>query len=395
MMRKIKVQPIQSPVAEFDRADPPKPPPTRSRFVRLIPSVLLRTSSSEKVCPTEEVQSVREGFGDFEPSSVWLANMVQNFMEENSNNNEEKMQHISIRCGRRRCKCFNGVDDSSDDEPDCFGGCFGESNASSAVEACDNLKSLVPCSSVVERKLLADTAKIVERNTISKQKAKGCLEFVTDGLVSLGYDASICQSRWEKTPSYPAGEYEYIDVVHEGERLLVDIDFRSEFEIARPTKTYKAILQTLPVIFVGKPDGLEGIISTMTDAAKQSLKKKGLHFPPWRKAEYVKSKWLAPYTRISPTLKPPSATKSNPNPELLKSYSKTCSPITPTDSELPTAEEDQDHELVFPFPEDDYDTTTSSATMEGVAKEWSPTPPCMKPKTGVRVVTGLASIMKE
>lgn len=102
------------------------------------------------------------------------------------------------------------------------------------------------------------------------------------------------------------GEYEYIDVIIEGERLLIDIDFRSEFEIARPTKTYKTILQTLPFIFVGKSDRLQRMVSVVSDAAKQSLKKKGMHVPPWRKAEYVKAKWLSPHTRNAPSSSQPS-----------------------------------------------------------------------------------------
>lgn len=94
------------------------------------------------------------------------------------------------------------------------------------------------------------------------------------------------------------GEYEYVDVIIEGERLLIDIDFKSKFEIARATKTYKSILQTLPYIFVGKEDRLQRIIILACKAAKQSLKKKGLHVPPWRRAEYVKSKWMSPYVRV-------------------------------------------------------------------------------------------------
>lgn len=80
----------------------------------------------------------------------------------------------------------------------------------------------------------------------------------------------------------------------------MDIDFRSEFEIARPTKTYKAILQTLPYIFVGKADRLQRIIPVVSEAAKLSLKKKGMPVPPWRKAEYVKAKWLSPHVRQAP-----------------------------------------------------------------------------------------------
>lgn len=97
------------------------------------------------------------------------------------------------------------------------------------------------------------------------------------------------------------GDYEYIDVVIQGERLVIDIEFRSEFEIARSTKTYKSVLQALPNIFVGKCDRLQKIISIVSEAAKQSLKKKGMPVPPWRQADYVKAKWLSPYTRLELT----------------------------------------------------------------------------------------------
>ena len=82
-----------------------------------------------------------------------------------------------------------------------------------------------------------------------------------------------------------------------GERILVDVDFRSEFEIARSTKSYRALLQSLPSTFVGTADRVSEIVTVVSAAAKQSLKKKGLHFPPWRKPEYMRAKWLAPHER--------------------------------------------------------------------------------------------------
>jgi len=68
-------------------------------------------------------------------------------------------------------------------------------------------QGLVACSSVHERDLLADTAKIVDKNKICKRKDTFCRKIVTDGLLALGYDVSICKSRWEKSPSYPAGTF--------------------------------------------------------------------------------------------------------------------------------------------------------------------------------------------
>ena len=96
-----------------------------------------------------------------------------------------------------------------------------------------------------------------------------------------------------------AGEHEYIDAVvgKEEVRLIVEVDFRSQFELARSTKAYRAALQALPPLFVGTPDRLGQIVAVVAEAARQSLKKKGLHFPPWRKPEYMRAKWLSPHVR--------------------------------------------------------------------------------------------------
>ncbi|CAM8988387.1 unnamed protein product [Rhodiola kirilowii] len=221
---------------------------------------------------------------ELEPSSVCLAKMVQNFIEETSD--------ASTKERRNRCNCFTSNNDSDDEFHD-------QISTLSQPESIDLLKSLLPCSTVAERKLLADASRIFEKNKLHKRQDNETRRFVTDSLASLGYDASICTSRWDKSPSHPAGEYEYIDVILEGERLLIDIDFRSEFQIARPTGSYKSLLQSLPFIYVGKAERLKQIVLIMAEAARQSLKQKGMPFPPWRKAEYMNSKWLAPHSRAA------------------------------------------------------------------------------------------------
>lgn len=107
------------------------------------------------------------------------------------------------------------------------------------------------------------------------------------------------------------GDYEYVDVMMRDDknggmvtRLIVDMDFKSEFELARPTESYKELNDILPNIFVGTEEKLDKIISLVCSAAKKSLKKMGLHVPPWRKATYMQSKWLSKDCKkisISPT----------------------------------------------------------------------------------------------
>jgi uncharacterized protein (TIGR01615 family) len=204
------------------------------------------------------------------------------------------------------------------------------------------MQSLIPCASVAERNLLADASKIVDKNSKVFKGKNDLRKIVAENLQSLGYDSSICKSKWHKTKSHPAGtffpnffeifylnfwlksehliwkieccgfdfdfdsgDYEYIDVFVEGERLIIDIDFRSEFEIARSTGTFKAILQFLPYIFVGKSDRLRQIVTVVSEAAKQSLKKKGMPVPPWRKSEYMVAKWLSTScSRVNPSPSP-------------------------------------------------------------------------------------------
>lgn len=95
------------------------------------------------------------------------------------------------------------------------------------------------------------------------------------------------------------GEYEYIEVmIDEDEngkkvRLIVDIDFKSQFEVARPTQYYRDMIDSLPVIFVGSDNKLCKIISMLCCAAKQSLRQKGMHVPPWRTITYMQSKWFS------------------------------------------------------------------------------------------------------
>lgn len=183
------------------------------------------------------------------------------------------------------------------------------------------------------------------------------------------------------------GDYEYIDVIIEGERVLIDVDFRSEFEIARSTSSYRMILQCLPYIFVGKTDRLLQIVSIASEAARQSLKKKGMHIAPWRKAEYMKSKWLSPHTRITQP-KLTNLPENNAIEEPARPESK------PGNQDVLECEVG---ELDLIFGEHSSEESGSPAKNTPPAMTWQL--PAIKPKSLERgnkvVVTGLASLLKE
>ncbi|KAL6581683.1 hypothetical protein OROMI_005697 [Orobanche minor] len=378
----MRIQPIDS-----IRSEAVKPPVLRSRLKRLFDRPFngaLKVSTSEKTNAGGEKDGVAAAVvADFEPSSVCLDKMVQNFIEDN--NEKQSSAAAAAKCSRNRCNCFNGnSNNSSDDELDFFSDSI--SANSSFSDLSDSLKSLIPCESMAERNLLADTSKIVEKHNKSCKGKHDLRKIVTDGLIALGYNASVCKSKWEKSSSIPAGEYEYIDVMIKAERLLIDVDFRSEFEIARSTSGYKAVLQCLPYVFVGKTDRLLQIVSVASEAARLSLKKKGMHIAPWRKPEYIKSKWLSPHTRIKQQGK-------------LTKDDAVEVPLPETEAENREVLDPEFGELDLIFGEN----VASPDVARSPAKEVDPMMtwqlPAVRPRSLDRgnkaVVTGLASLLKE
>uniref|UniRef100_A0A453GW38 Plant-specific domain TIGR01615 family protein n=1 Tax=Aegilops tauschii subsp. strangulata TaxID=200361 RepID=A0A453GW38_AEGTS len=117
-----------------------------------------------------------------------------------------------------------------------------------------------------------------------------------------GYDAAVCVSKWQGFDKIPGGDHEYIDVIIDNdltgpERLIIDIDFRSHFEIARAVDPYGTLLDSLPVVYVGTLPRLKQFLNVMVDAAKWSLKQNSMPLPPWRSLSYLQMKWHSKYER--------------------------------------------------------------------------------------------------
>ncbi|RLN33925.1 uncharacterized protein C2845_PM03G21610 [Panicum miliaceum] len=371
---------------------PPRVSMFRRLMVRVTPAERLASDGKER-----EKEERPPATGDVDVGSVGLDRMVQSFMEDNA--------AVVERPPRGRCNCFNGNQDGSDDED--FDYFLPSASASApaaapaaAGDALELLKGLVQCASTAERNLLADASRIAERcgkgGCGSGRKKADVRRAVADGLRALGYDAAVCTSRWDKGPSHPAGEHEYIDAVVAAEpgagaatatRLVVEVDFRSEFEVARPTKAYRAALQALPPLFVGTPDRLGRVVALVADAARQSLRKRGLHFPPWRKPEYMSAKWLSPHARAGVPDKP-SPAPALPTPVSASSFSGEFELRFDEKPKAPdgtAGEEKKITVVVSPSPWRPEEPEASKQSPPPLA----PAPPQVKGK----VVTGLASVL--
>ncbi|URE47435.1 plant-specific domain TIGR01615 family protein [Musa troglodytarum] len=213
-----------------------------------------------------------------------------------------------------------GGDGTSSAAADCGGG--GESDHDETLEDLDVAEDRDRAASEAVRALMSSTA---EKDSFRTRLATDVFEAaegvawlrsscgasafrraVMARLRAAGYNAGICKARWNASGGLAAGNYEYIDVVAapgdgdgRGRRFIVDLDFAAEFEVARPTEAYKGVVACLPRAAVAGEEAVRQVVRAVADAARRSLRARGLHVPPWRKSRYMLAKWLGPYRRTT------------------------------------------------------------------------------------------------
>lgn len=105
-----------------------------------------------------------------------------------------------------------------------------------------------------------------------------------------------------------AGEHTFLDVIDNTNpkkgnvRVMIELNFQAEFEMARGSEEYNQLVKKLPEVFVGKVERLSNLIKILCMAAKKCMKDKKMHMGPWRKHRYMQAKWLGPFERNTSTI---------------------------------------------------------------------------------------------
>ena len=189
-------------------------------------------------------------------------------------------------------------------------GCNSDSDrVDSNLDNTDSLEIIIKSTSLdnsdsYRNLLMAHVLKAMEMLSFFKTDKAVFRRKVMSSLREAGHNAAICKTRWSSAGGVTAGNYEFIDVMQPAlssrqNRYFIDLDFASEFEIARPTSEYSRLLLYCPKVFVGKNEELKKIVRAMSDSAKRSLKSEELSLPPWRKNRYMQNKWFSPYRRTT------------------------------------------------------------------------------------------------
>ncbi|OWM78657.1 uncharacterized protein LOC116194093 [Punica granatum] len=137
------------------------------------------------------------------------------------------------------------------------------------------------------------------RENVTGEYCRICLRReVCNGLLQNGFNSAICKSKWRSSHEIPAGEHTYLEVVDKSNpkrgavRVIVELNFRAEFEMARASGEYNQLISRLPEVFVGKDERLRAAIKILCRAAKRCMKERNIHMGPWRKQKYMLAKWL-------------------------------------------------------------------------------------------------------
>lgn len=180
---------------------------------------------------------------------------------------------------------------------------------------------------------------------------------ISDRLTNEGYNCFICKSKWKSTPEIPSGillsdkmtllsrsteiqpkrtksaltlicllffilkgEYTYIEVMtnassEKGEmKVIIELNFRGEFEMARVNEGYNRLVEKLPEVYVGKIERLRNLIKILCCASKKCMKEKKMHMAPWRKHKYMQAKYLGSPEIKSETIFPVNYLRRLPRP---------------------------------------------------------------------------------
>ncbi|XP_055806691.1 uncharacterized protein LOC129875264 [Solanum dulcamara] len=155
--------------------------------------------------------------------------------------------------------------------------------------------------------------KMVNNNIINS--CPNCLmKEVCSRLQNAGFNSAICKSKWKSSPHIPSGEHTFIDMVdnsspQRGEvRVIIELNFRGEFELGKASEEYNRLVKWLPEVFVGKLERLLSVIKILCNAAKKCMKEKKMHIAPWRKQKYMQAKWLNTSKRMTTSKSPLSST---------------------------------------------------------------------------------------
>jgi uncharacterized protein (TIGR01615 family) len=117
-------------------------------------------------------------------------------------------------------------------------------------------------------------------------------------LALVGYQASVRQAIGGGSACFRNLRHEFINVrAPNAEEYIVELNFKEQFQIPKPSLTYQKLLDFLPSEFVGTSSSLVPLVQCLCMEMADSFQEQGLTLPPWRRSQAMLSKWLPARSR--------------------------------------------------------------------------------------------------
>ncbi len=75
-------------------------------------------------------------------------------------------------------------------------------------------------------------------------------------------------------------------------RFVVDLSFKEQFRIAKPTPRYQALLDCVPATYVAPEASVAPLVNFLCHEMALAFSSTGVVLPPWRQTHSMLSKWL-------------------------------------------------------------------------------------------------------
>lgn len=76
------------------------------------------------------------------------------------------------------------------------------------------------------------------------------------------------------------------------EEIVIDPTFKDNFVIAHPSPRYSAVLEAVPVVFVGSLSRVQPLVAALCSEMALAFKEAGSVMPPWRTTRSMMTKWM-------------------------------------------------------------------------------------------------------
>lgn len=149
---------------------------------------------------------------------------------------------------------------------------------------------LFPTPKGILRLLYLDVMDFVKNNDYNISDFEK-LDMLCMYLISLGYIAKIKKNSNLQTNYYTNLKHEFIIVNDDDYEVIIDIFFKEQFMISRPSERYQNLLSYIPLIYIGSMEQLVKNVDVISQEIAVSFFESKLHLPPWRKRQSLLSKW--------------------------------------------------------------------------------------------------------